>query len=114
MITGKNKEQFEKWYKEYHKPNAGRTKYFIGNFFRLEFEMQQGVLLAYYDSLGIIIEHELYINLNDTILGHYVKIKTIFKRKVITFKGVYKGHSRNEALTEAFKQADKLENEKLK
>ena len=51
MVTGKNKEQFEKWYYDDQNP-----KYlFLHEFYNTDFEMQIGVLLNYYDSLGVYI-----------------------------------------------------------
>jgi hypothetical protein len=46
MITGKNKEQFKRWYQN----KFGLMPF---SFNDLRFEMQIGVYLAYYDSLGV-------------------------------------------------------------
>ena len=49
-MTGKNKEQFEEWYNE-------EMTYPLGNlyngFYSLDHEFQEGVIKAYYYSLGI-------------------------------------------------------------
>ena len=96
MITGKNKERFEEWYYTFEEELT------ISEFYKLPFEMQQGVLLAYYRSIGVYIHTDLDSHWNIDMHS-------------IDFHKYYEGFETfEEALTEAFKQADKLENEKLK
>ncbi len=105
MVTGKNKEQFEKWYFEHFKCMNPLVQS-VNQFYQLErFELQLGVYLAYYDSIGYVID-----------------IMYLFAFKQYTFELENKGgdlnlpykenlfNSRNKAYKEAFKQADKLIN----
>jgi len=102
MVTGKNKEQFEKWFRlNFHWTieDAGDGTYFNA----LPFEMQIGVYLAYYDSLWM----EIYIYRSD--------IDNKWRLTIYTNSGnlyFYGGETRNEAYKEAFKQADILINNK--
>jgi len=102
-ITGKNKERFIQYL---HKLPS--DIFYYKSFGEYPFEMQQGVLLAYYDSLGIHIT--LYENDGGGKWGVYITNKS----EGLSTSNGYKHNSRNEAYQEAFKQADKLENEKLK
>jgi len=106
MITGKSKERFKIFYETI---KGGNYKIPYQNFMAYPFEMQQGVYLAYYDSLGV--DCEVYNGFN------YMKpcwTYDILENQIEIFEGDIAVKSRNEALIEAFKQADKLENEKLK
>ena len=105
MLTDKNKEQFEKWYKENISIDLNQK---LGElaFYNIAFEMQIGVYLAYYDSLDYAIDvyqepmHEIEsIYYGYEILNNY---RTIFSRED------YK--SRNEAYKEAFKKANSIVN----
>ena len=101
MVTGKNKEQFEKWYFEYFKCMNPLVQP-VNQFYQLErFEMQLGVYLAYYDSKG----YRITVNFNN-VIGWYFKIKLdkILKSSGGNLKTI------NEAYKEAFKEADKLMN----
>lgn len=96
MFTGKNKENFEKWYK-----GLKRIKKTPIRFEVLPFSMQQGVYLEYLDSVGVNIfigmdygwTYAFY--LNGVIIGCIVKLDV---------------DTRQEALKEAFKKADELIN----
>ena len=99
MITGKNKGNFEQYC-------LVNFKWFstLREFLEQPFEMQQGVYLAYYDSIGI----NIYVEWSLEVDWFY----TVEVSMIGNGMGGY--NSRNEAYKEAFKQADKLENEKLK
>lgn len=107
MVTGKNKEQFEKWYVDFYNKSFPRSNYanarsakgFVMEMFYTDkpFEMRLGVYLAYYDSLGESINVNSYNN-----SSHFENGYTLKKHK-----------TRNEAYKEAFKQADKQINKKL-
>ena len=104
MVTGKNKEQFEKWYFEYFKCMNPLVQP-VNQFYQLErFEMQIGVYLAYYDSLNIPISIEYFDKYNEADEGFYFKVG----KKSFYIDNVF--YTRNEAYKEAFKQADKLMN----
>ena len=109
MVTGKNKEQFEKWYiNDLLKVNeCAKNEGVLKEFYSLNLLFQIGVYLAYYDSLGNIdIETECRPLWNGAEeKEHQFLINRIYQ------KGVFK--TRNEAYQEAFKQADKLINNKL-
>ena len=116
MVTGRNKEQFEKWIitnrKDYSLVNSeylawiskgelGGLRYWN----ELPFEMQIGVYLSYYDSKGYVID----------IMYSFVFEKYTFEveNKTGNLNLRYKENlykTRNEAYKEAFKQADKIMN----
>lgn len=93
MTTDKNLEQFEKWYNEYDE------NYIDIN--HLQFEMQIGVYLAYYDSLDYYIDVSSFLNCKD-----YFRFKINgsmqYDKESLS--------SRNEAYKEAFKKANDLIN----
>lgn len=99
MITGKNKEQFEKWFGNTI-PKDKLSFHLWADFDELPFEMQIGVYLAYYDSLGI----KILIDYGNDILWHYVIDINDFGEGCGDF------NTRNEAYKEALKKADDLIN----
>ena len=103
MITGKNKERFEEWYYTFEEELT------ISEFYKLPFEMQQGVLLAYYRSLNIECMVKGWVQGGNVYL---YSVNELHQSSRYSNELTYSDY--NEALTEAFKQADKLENEKLK
>ena len=108
MTTDKNKEQFEKWYFDIQPNNSNFMPSHI--FYRLTFEMQIGVYLAYYDSLGIDIDvnqEELTFNQS----GIYINNKELREKIGLSVDVPGSWKTRNEAYKEAFKKADTLINE---
>ena len=111
MVTGKNKEHFEKWYFEHFKCMNPLVQS-VNQFYQLErFEMQLGVYLAYYDSLSIFIDSDLSYDLVDEELSDEWESGFWHKKDYRSTKGYF--NSRNEAYKEAFKQVDKLKNGKI-
>jgi hypothetical protein len=117
MVKGKNKEQFEKWYMETYKffvvdlPNSKNGKETtvdinFNSFYRLPFEMQIGVYLAYYDSLGIIIERQTY---NGFMVIWDYRIEEPDEEFKIDCCYL---ENQNQWYQEAFKKADQLINKK--
>lgn len=95
MLTGENKEQFEKWLieKYFNNIHFNNINDVIG-FNILPFEMQVGVYLAYYE---------------DRFLINAISYDNQFYWKAICNHELNKRHyTRNEALKEALKKADKL------
>jgi hypothetical protein len=113
MITGKNKEQFEKWYRN-QKYNIGLfsargSSYEELGFYDHKFEMQIGVYLAYYDSIKISIEVKPiddWSNWMFTIYGEDCSAPffQLCNSRILDL------NTRNEAYKEAFKKADELIN----
>ena len=103
LIDGKNKEQFKIWlFNDY---SIGlETEYIINYGFlnKLPFEMQIGVYLAYYDSLGIDIIIDVLIN--DANEKRY----TCW----VSEDCVESCDTRNEAYKEAFKKCNEIINQK--
>ena len=109
MVTGKNKEQFEKWLHDNYDSievveEINTIEYFICNnltaydiFYNLPFEMQIGVYLAYYDSKGIYVDIVSYDN-------------QYYWMPIVEYILESEHETRKEAYKEAFKQADKLMN----
>lgn len=114
LLTGKNKEQFEEWCLA-----TGDYKLFNGKYLavmyedshliyfnELPFKMQIGVLLAYYDSLGINID-VMWI----FVASSYSWVIGNIKRELGQMSEHCAGfNSRNEAYQEAFKKANELIN----
>jgi len=111
QLTGKNKEQFDKWYGVKYrmdlKSSMNPNNYSVSvspprdAFYNLPFEMQLGVYLDYYDSLGIDIIIDVLIN------DEHEKRYTCW----INDDCIMSCESRNEAYKEAFKKADDLINQ---
>lgn len=103
MTTGKNKENFEKWFRlNFHWTieDAGDGTYFNA----LPFEMQIGVYLAYYDSVGYRIGIDCYYDMQGTY-------RTDFVDKYHKVHG-FQSKDMKTAYKEAFKKADELINQK--
>lgn len=113
MVTGKNREQFENWYFD-NDMNASRCSMDLLSFYGLPFEMQIGVYLAYYDSLGVVI----YMDYSATrkvfyTIGIEINKSGTHENYNVIINGVCDSRyfdSRNEAYKEAFKKADELIN----
>jgi hypothetical protein len=95
MVTGKNKEQFKKWCKKLYVENLHfRNIWDVIGLENLPFEMQIGVYLAYYDSLGI------YITCNENSNGDVWYCAFVIDNHL---EVGYDKESRKEAYIEAFK-----------
>lgn len=102
MTTGKNKENFEKWFRlNFHWTieDAGDGTYFNA----LPFEMQIGVYLSYYDSIGYRIGIDCYYDMQGTY-------RTDFVDKDNKVHG-FQSKDMDTAYKEAFKKADELINQ---
>jgi hypothetical protein len=98
MTTGKNKIQFKEFYETI---TGGNYKVPYQNFMAYPPEMQIGVFIAYYDSVGM----EIFISTNSKgKFGFHVDG---------TPYGSYKENTRPEAQTEALKKANELMNKQL-
>tara|TARA_R110000765_G_C18722458_1_gene584453 strand:+ start:385 stop:693 length:309 start_codon:yes stop_codon:yes gene_type:complete len=97
-MTGENKKRFRRWFKDLH-PTL------VNVFDSYPPEMQEGVIIAYYDSLDLVITIE--VNLNYTYPFAWKLIYDYDYESDIFYP------TRQEANTEAFKQADILMNEQL-
>lgn len=111
IFTGKNKEQFEKWYREFIKSKDHRAvrtdNTYIDLFNEWLFEMQSGVYLEYLDSVGYRVEMMTYTNATENKEAtefHFNWMINDFWDDSIDYP------TRQEALTEAFKKADELIN----
>ena len=109
MVTGKNKEQFRSWYFD-NDMNAGGTLMDLLSFYNLPFELQIGVYLAYYNSLG----YDIY---PDACSCHSPSLYT-FTIKNHEYEFVYYSYDNYsdfqnpiESYKEAFKKADELINQ---
>jgi radical SAM superfamily enzyme YgiQ (UPF0313 family) len=103
MTTGKNKEQFEGWYRKNYLVINGT--FALPIFYTLEFKMQIGVYLAYYDSFNYTIFVEKFIDIYTPFLRN--------TRLNVRYCDIKIGHKDlNEAYKEAFKKADELINQK--
>lgn len=101
MVTGKNKEQFVEFLRE-SESMVNKVFYHIA-FKDLPFEMQIGVFLAYYDSL------DFHLSL-DFINSKCYEVQLVNSQLDSVI--YYSAKTRNEAYKKAFKQADKLINNK--
>ena len=100
-LTGKCKEEFEKWYNEVQKYN-------IGWFYRLQSEYQYGVLVDYFDSVGYLIS--IYKDYG----GFHWCIGNMDEHSGSEEEGWgYYSEDRLEAITAAIEKAKELRNEFL-
>ena len=114
MLTGKCKEDFEKWFKrldgqeEEHEwfiyLTKGRNP--IGFFYEFPFSMQYGVYVDFFDSVGLtlLINTETYDCWWSTILEEDLMSPYFESCKPIETE------SRNEARTKAIKKANEIYN----
>lgn len=115
MVTGKNKEQFKKYLYDYYVLEYGKAEDLLGYaemidwvkmFDVLPFEMQIGVYLAYYDSLGMKVYTMGSISENNKWSWSIWK-NGDFEELIEE----YNFTTRNEAYKAAFKKADELLNQ---
>lgn len=108
LLTGKNKEQFNPWFREYcmRYEYLNNTKVITD----LPFEMQIGVYLAYYNSLGIHITVDLYTGSGD----YFYKLRKAFKDFRAGKNDTDFYDSSDEAYKEAFEKVDEIINNSLK
>lgn len=99
MVTGKNKDQFEKWLNKEFGWYAT-----IHDFYDYDFRLQIGVYLSYYDSLDIDISVNKCICL-DTFYDFHIFNKC---ETVICYEDDHV--TREVAYKEAFKKADESVN----
>ena len=107
MTTGKNKEQFRSWYFD-NDMNAGKTLMDLLSFYHLPFEMQIGVYLAYFDSIGVKIATPT----NGKEFFYHIEINYENNQ----FESLTNNQYRTtviEAYKHAFKKADELVNKQL-
>lgn len=102
ILTGKCKEEFEKWYEDPKRDHVGLRRK-VQWFYTLSFAMQYSVLVDFFDSVDIHID-AICIDNND---GAWHYSAWVGREEVEPF------NTRNEARTEAIKKADGLFNEKL-
>jgi hypothetical protein len=101
-LTGKCKEEFEKWHKEVQKYN-------IGWFYKLQSEHKYGVLEDYFDSVGV----RVFINEEFDTMGQYQRGFNPVVNNVKLYKDNDCFHTRPEARTAAIEKANELRNEVL-
>lgn len=111
MIDGKCKVDFEKWLN-----TRGNVKTENINSFKMvpfsdyPFEMQSGVYLAFFDSVGIIIDTPIYRQADKSVLTDgWITIQGEEGTQTFAIKSDMQ-ITRTEALTEAIKQANIIYN----
>lgn len=109
LTTGENRKQFEEWYYLNHLEMID-----LRSFYNFNFKMQLGVLLSFYDSLGLFIEVKMFESPNDWIYQIYARdiMSPLFKLDECNI--ILIPETRNQAFEEAFEKANKLINDKLK
>jgi len=100
IVTGKNKARCAIWYNCTIRLECANDNYYFDSFIHAPFEMQIGVYLAYYDSLGL---HVNAIRLHDHDGGYY------WHGMAVRFIDDISGN-RTEAYREAFRNADEIAN----
>lgn len=122
-MTEQNKKEFEKWCskrKGYTLVNNKHLAWMNKNelsslvyWDELPFEMQIGVYLAYYDSLGIIIQVDVFDSEDEYIWSILERdcMSPFFKSAEVDLLQPPK--TRNEAFKEAFKKANEIRNKQL-
>lgn len=113
MLTGKCKENFEKWYRECQnrKEDIPSLKSAMPWFYSLDFSMQYGVYVDFFDSVGIYLElTKFYDNWECEIWTQKEDVMSIiFDSSTIGNSG--KRKNRNEARTKAIEKANEIYNQ---
>jgi|TARA_R110000824_G_scaffold71176_1_gene182416 hypothetical protein len=118
-LTGKCKEEFEKWV---FTKDANTYLRFIGlrDFYNLPNAMRYGVLVDYFDSVGIQIGIEFFDNSRATGFDYQILTENdrdFDDENCMDAAKVYSGNDhiglRPEARTEAIEKADELQNKVL-
>ena len=107
LLTDENKKQFEEWLKNHEAYNYLMYDFsmFLEDDFKfLPFEMQIGVYLAYYDSLG----YDIYVKFTNQ--GYSIYIDSLIQRGHHELTEYIFKSTRNEAYKEALKQVDEIRN----
>ena len=102
MFTGKNKEDFEKWFTTWY--CTGLDLLSLEEFYLLPDVMQQGVYLEYLDSVGLIVERQTYYS--RMAIWDY---RTDEPSEEILIDCTY-CENQQEAFKEVFKKSDELIN----
>jgi len=110
MLSGKNKQRFEAWYRENIRYKE-KQELCVNAFYDLCLELQKGVYEKYFDSLGYSIEIMTTRNRKTEIISYEVDIYDNYMAQIEVLYIKYK--TRLEAFKEAVKQLDKLINEEL-
>ena len=97
-LTGKCKEDFEKWYWE----NVYDT---MIKWDALTFSMQYGVYVDFFDSVGI----DVYVASSPNHKSYYFSVGKLFKWETVTKQM----ETRHEARTKAIEKANEIYNEKM-
>jgi hypothetical protein len=109
MTTGKNKQQFESWYLDWRDKLEFWVE--VKKFYEVPFEMQLGVYLAFYSSLGYEMEKVRYMNdemeLTDSYEVCFYDYTAIVPLLVMIFH-----KDENEAYKKALIQINNVLNEK--
>ncbi len=110
-LTGKCKEDFEKWFQEKSESHYRLVEWFEA----LDFNMQYGVYVDFFDIKGVITDIQPFINYDSNkytdIDLFSVNITVLNEVMEDTFFGEYK--TRKEARTAAIEKANELYNSKL-
>ena len=109
LFTGGNKKQFEEWY--YINEDLELS---LLEFYKLDFRLQLGVILAYYDSLGLIVQVDVFDSEDEYYWGilELDMMSPFFKSAECDLLELPK--TRNEAYLSAFKEADRIRNKTKK
>tara|TARA_R110000782_G_scaffold150690_1_gene243385 strand:+ start:752 stop:1144 length:393 start_codon:yes stop_codon:yes gene_type:complete len=110
MITGKTKQEFEKWW------NIDHIKHKLEDFYDLPKSMQYGVLVDYFDSVGVIIETPFYWGGNWWKYEISTRELSCSEEEYVTnLRASKEGFkTRPEARPEAIKKANEIRNKQLK
>ena len=117
LLTGKNKEEFEKWLQL--RCDYGSNLMVNGTcFYDFHFEMQIGVLLAYYDDIGTHINVECYLGggpdlYYSTIMWRNELGIDIYWESKWDNGDLFPHETRSEAYKQAFIKANEIRNKEL-
>ena len=103
-LTGKCKEEFEKWFTKDIEDFENYDQHLLNKFYKQIYSMQYGVYVDYFDSVCFFIQIETRIF--DKEHPCYIYSKTVYNRV-----GCF--NTRPEARTAAIEKANELRNEVL-
>lgn len=111
LLTGKCREAFEEWYKNKFKLPPNKAS--VGGlpvFYDIDFSLQWGVYLEFFDSIGIYINVFYVFGYNEDNFNYEISLKSdeLYSVNQDDDHNIY---TREEAQTKAIKKANSIFNE---
>ncbi|MCP4053732.1 MAG: hypothetical protein GY739_11835 [Mesoflavibacter sp.] len=119
-LTGKAKIEFEKWLIDSHDTSHNKNvlngkigQSFSECFYKLTESMQYGVLIDFFDSVGIIIDTQPFMDYDEHVYTNIINwsaIVIVLNKEPKEGNYIHDIKTRQEARTEAIKKANEIYN----